>query len=266
MARLDRLGPAKEVAQIAAVLGRDFSYELLQAVSPMPEVEMQSALEKLADAELIYTQGFPPETTYRFKHALIQEAADEALLKTKRKEFHRRAAQTISEKFAVVSEEQPEVVARHWTEAGETEPAIAVWTKAADAAYGRRAFKEAEASYRQALTMLNTLPESPERDGRELQLTSALVQVLTFTRGFSASETVEAVVHTTALAEKSGNLAQLVLQGFGTCTALIASGEYPVPLYLLTTYSNSPSVRVAPRASQSLIRLNWRCASIAETP
>ena len=130
-ARLDRLGPAKEVAQIAAVIGREFSYELLQAVSPMSEAELQSALEKVADAELIYARGIPPEATYQFKHALIQDAAYEALLKSRRRELHRRVAQTITQKFATIAEAQPEVLARHWTDAGEAEPAIAAWKKAA---------------------------------------------------------------------------------------------------------------------------------------
>jgi len=117
-ARLDRLGSAKEVAQLAAVIGREFSYELLQAVLPIPEAELQSALAKLADAELIYARGIPPEATYQFKHALIQDAAYEALLKSRRKELHRRVAQTIAEKFPALAEAQPEVLARHWTEAG----------------------------------------------------------------------------------------------------------------------------------------------------
>jgi predicted ATPase len=214
MARLDRLGSAKEMAQVAAVIGREFSYELLHAVSPIVEGDLQSALAKLADAELIYTRGIPPEATYQFKHALIRDAAYEALLKSRRKELHRAVAWTIAEKFLAMAEAQPEVLARHWTEAGEADPAIAAWKKAGEAAYARRAFKEAEEDFRRALTLLNTLPESPERDRRELDLAGALVQVLMITRGFTAPETVEAAGHARALAEKSGNLAQLVRHGF----------------------------------------------------
>jgi predicted ATPase len=123
-ARLDRLGPAKEVVQLAPVIGRGFSYELLRAVAPMCESELQSALEKLVDAELIYARGIAPEATYQFKHALIQDTAYETLLKTRRKELHHRVAQTITQHFHSMAEEQPELIARHWTEAGEEELAL----------------------------------------------------------------------------------------------------------------------------------------------
>jgi class 3 adenylate cyclase/tetratricopeptide (TPR) repeat protein len=211
-ARLDRLGPAKEVAQIAAVIGREFSYELLHAVVPMPQDDLRSALTRLNDAELIYTRGIAPYATYQFKHALIQDAAYEALLKSRRKEIHRRVALAVTEKFPAIAEAQPEVVARHWTEAAEAEPAVAAWKKAADAAYGRRAFKEAGDSYRQALAMLNTLPESTERDAKELELVSTLARVMMTTLGYSSPEAGEATARAHALAEKSGNLALLVQQ------------------------------------------------------
>ncbi|MGO9455343.1 MAG: AAA family ATPase [Candidatus Binataceae bacterium] len=227
MARLDRLGSAKEVAQIASVIGREFSYELLLAVSPLPENDLQSALAKLADAELVYARGIPPEATYSFKHALIQDAAYEALLKSRRRELHRQIAAAMTEKFPARAEDQLEVVARHWTDASEPELAIAAWKKAGEAADMRRAFKEAEADYRQALAMLDTLAESPERDARELELANALAQVLTLARGYSASETVEIVARTRALAEKSGDLAHLVVQGFGAWAALNTAADFP---------------------------------------
>src|SRR5271165_2667294 len=116
MARLDRLGRAKEVAQIASVIGREFSYELLHVVSPMPEDDLQSALAGLAEAELIYARGIPPEATYTFKHALIQDTAYEALLKSRRRELHRRVAEAMTESFPEMAETQLEVVARHWTD------------------------------------------------------------------------------------------------------------------------------------------------------
>ena len=133
------------------------------------EGEPRSALKYLLDAELIYARGIPPEATYQFKHALIQDVAYEALLKPRRRELHHRVAETISEKFAAIAEEHPEVIARHWTEAGETEPTIAGWRKAADAASEPHAFKEAEEAYRQTLTLLRNLPESRESDDRELK-------------------------------------------------------------------------------------------------
>ena len=168
--RLDRLGPAKEVAQIAAVIGREFSFELLQAVGAIDEGELQVALQELVGAELIYARGVAPEATYQFKHALIQDAAYEALLKTERRELHLRVAQTITQKLPAVAEEQPELIARHWAEAGARELALAAWKKAAEAAFERRAFKGAEEAYRQALATIRSLPESSERDAQELEL------------------------------------------------------------------------------------------------
>src|SRR5262249_20814058 len=130
MARLDRLGPAKEVIQIGAVIGSEFSYELLQAVHSVGAEELQSALRSATDAELVYVRGMAPEATYQFKHALIRDAAYGALLKSRRKELHGQVARTIDEQFLVLKEAHPEVVARHWAEAGETAPAIAEWTRA----------------------------------------------------------------------------------------------------------------------------------------
>jgi len=224
-ARLDRLGSAKEVAQVASVIGREFSYELLHAVLPIPEAELQSALAKLADAELIYARGFPPDATYQFKHALIQDAAYEALLKSRRRELHRRVAQTLTERFAAIAEEQPQVLARHWAGAGEAMLAIAAWKKAADAAYARRAFKEAEEGDRQALAMVKTLSESPERDALELELASALVGALFITKGYTASESVESAARAAAPAEKTGNLASLILHAFGAWGAVYAADD-----------------------------------------
>jgi class 3 adenylate cyclase len=132
MARLDRLGPAKEIAQLGAVIGGEFSYELLHAVHPLAEEDLQRSLRNLAEAELLYVRGIAPEATYQFKHALIRDAAYEALLKSRRRGLHHRVAQTITEKFIAIAEAQPEVLARHWTEAGEVEPAIAEWVNAKD--------------------------------------------------------------------------------------------------------------------------------------
>jgi class 3 adenylate cyclase len=187
MARLDRLGgAAKEVAQVAAVIGREFSYELLHAVHRLAEGELQSALAKLAEAELVYVHGLAPDATYTFKHALIQDAAYEALLKTRRRELHRKVAQTITDEFADIAEAQPEVLARHWTEAGEIELAIAAWTKAGKGAESRNAFNEALESYGQALTLIDLLPESAERDSRELELRLFTSNMLWITRGWAS--------------------------------------------------------------------------------
>jgi class 3 adenylate cyclase/tetratricopeptide (TPR) repeat protein len=170
MARLDRLGAAKEVAQVGSVIGSEFSYELLHAVSPASEEELQEALRKLADAELIYVHGIPPEANYTFKHALVRDAAYEALLRSRRKELHRLVARTVDENFPALKEAHPEILARHWTEAGETERAIVEWSRAGKAAETRYAFMEALESYQQALALLSLSPKSPERDRRESEL------------------------------------------------------------------------------------------------
>jgi class 3 adenylate cyclase/tetratricopeptide (TPR) repeat protein len=209
MARLDHLGAAKEVAQVGAVIGGEFSYALLHAVHPIAEEDLQRALRTVADAELIYVRGIPPDATYQFKHALIRDAAYEALLKSRRKDLHRRVARTIDEQFPALKEAQPEVLARHWTGAGETEPAIAEWSRAGEATRARHAFSEALESYREALALLNLLPESPQRDLRELELRESVVHMLQITRGYAAPEVREATERGAALAEKSGNLAQL---------------------------------------------------------
>jgi tetratricopeptide (TPR) repeat protein len=210
MARLDRLGgTAKEVAQVAAVIGREFSYELLHAVHPVAEVDLQFALAKLAEAELVYARGIAPDATYTFKHALIQDAAYEALLKTRRRELHRKIAQTITEQFAELAEAHSEVLARHWTEAGEIELAIAAWSRAAKNAQERNAFAEAQESYRQTLALLELLPASRARDLRELGLVQSIVPLLRVTRGYAAPETLNATERVAALAEKVGDLKQL---------------------------------------------------------
>jgi class 3 adenylate cyclase len=144
MARLDRLGEAKDVIQVGAVIGSDFSYELLHAVHPMAEADLQDALRRLADAELLYVRGIAPEANYRFKHALIRDAAYEALLKSRRKELHLSVARNIVEKFPTLRETHPEVLARHWTEAGEAAQAVTEWQAAAEHAVARSAYREAE--------------------------------------------------------------------------------------------------------------------------
>jgi class 3 adenylate cyclase/tetratricopeptide (TPR) repeat protein len=209
MARLDRLGAAREVAQVGAVMGGEFSYELLRAVHSAPEEELQKALRRLADAELIYVHGIPPEASYTFKHALVRDAAYEALLRSRRRELHRLVARTIDEQFPALKEAHPEVLARHWTEAGEIEAAIAEWSRAGEVAEARNAFAEALESYHQALALLNLLPESPERDLRELELRQSALRALHVTRGYAAPETKEATERAAMLAEKSGNLAQI---------------------------------------------------------
>jgi predicted ATPase len=179
MARLDRLGPAKEVAQVGAVIGAEFSYELIRAVHPMAEDDLHKALRTLTDADLLYVRGIAPEATYQFKHALIRDAAYEALLKSRRKELHRQVASIVEDRFPVLKETHSELLARHWAEADETERAIAEWERAGKTAEGRSAFREAVENYQQSLALLIQLPESSERDLREIAIRQAAYRMLT---------------------------------------------------------------------------------------
>jgi class 3 adenylate cyclase len=209
MARLDRLGPAREVAQVGAVIGNEFSYQLLQAVHTIDEGDLQNSLRSLTDAELLQVRGLAPDATYQFKHALIRDAAYEALLKSRRRQLHLSVARIIDENFPVIKETKPEVLARHWTEAGETEPAIQAWQKAGDQAVHQFACGEAEQHYRYALAELATLAETNERDARELTLQLALGSVVTATRGFSATATAEVYGRARKLAERAGDAKSL---------------------------------------------------------
>jgi class 3 adenylate cyclase len=226
MARMDRLGPAKDVLQIGAVIGSEFSYELLHRVHSLADEEFQKALHALADAELLYVRGIAPDATYQFKHALIRDAAYEALLKSCRKDLHRLIAQTIRENFPALKDAQPEVLARHWAEAGENEQAITEWSQAGRAAEAHNAFIEAEESFRQALAQLNLLPESRERDLRELKLRLSHFPMLNLTRGWGALETSEADARIRLLAEKSDRLKWLASSMIGRSFHAIIAADF----------------------------------------
>jgi class 3 adenylate cyclase/tetratricopeptide (TPR) repeat protein len=231
MARLDRLGRAKEVAQIGAVIGAEFSYDLLLAVHSVPEADLQMDLRRLTDAELLYVRGLAPDATYQFKHALIRDAAYEAMLKTRRKELHLAVARVTDERFPTIKETHPEVLARHWTEAGETEPAISAWQKAGERAVERRAYREAEQHYRSALAALLTRTESPERDARESILQLGLGDVLAATMGWAALDTTAAYTRARTLSARAGFGESLEVV-FGLWTAAISRCELSMALPL----------------------------------
>ena len=223
--RLDRLGSAKTVAQIGSVIGREFSYALLDAVASLTESSLQSALTKLVAAEVIQARGFPPDATYQFKHALMQDAAYDALLKSRRSELHGRVAETLQTRFPELAAAQPELLARHLTRAGNIEPAIAAWVAVAKAADARSAFREAEEAYRQALALVGVLPEATERDAREMEILVPLIVVAASSRGWGAGPVVELNERAGDLAEKSGNLLQVVIQRFAATAAAIQTSE-----------------------------------------
>jgi predicted ATPase/class 3 adenylate cyclase len=188
MARLDRFAPVKEVAQIGAVIGREFSYRLLSVLSPLEETALQEALSQLVSSELVFRRGTIPDATYSFKHAFVQDAAYRSLLKSRRQQVHAQVAEALCERFPDVTESQPEVLAHHLTEAGLTVAAIGSWCRAGQLAAERSANAEALAHFYRNLDLLRTLPESTERNVQELDLLIALGSVLIFTKGYSHAE------------------------------------------------------------------------------
>jgi class 3 adenylate cyclase len=188
MARLDRLVTAKAVAQYAAVIGRQFSYELLHTGSHLDEAMLQHELSRLVEAEIVYQRGLPPQATYTFKHALIQDAAYQSLLRSTRQQYHQRIAQVLETQFPETVETQPEVLARHYTEAGCREQAVNYWQQAGARAIQRSANLEAVQHLATGLALLAVLPESPARDHQELDLQMVLGSALVATKGVSAPE------------------------------------------------------------------------------
>jgi predicted ATPase/class 3 adenylate cyclase len=216
MARLDRLGPrAKEIAQIGATIGRDFSYELLAAVADRSEAELHAALDQLADAGLVFRRGTPPQATYLFKHALVQDAAYATLLRKPRQDLHARIARGLAERCREKVEARPELLAHHCAEAGAIDKAVVYWGKAAQLAIRRSAMVEARTQLTRALSLLGTLPETPERSRLELDLQVALGGTLIATRGWAAPETGSAFARALELSERLRDTSQLLPALYG---------------------------------------------------
>jgi class 3 adenylate cyclase len=214
MARLDRLGPAREVAQIGSVIGRGFSYKLLKAVAGMEDAPLEAALEKLSDADIVLVEGVLPESDYRFKHALIQDAAYENLLKSRRQVLHRRIAETLRDRFADKAAAEPEVLAYHFTQAGLTDPAIEWWGKAGDQALRRSAFQEAIAHLGKAIEMADKQSDAAPRaaaasaaaaPSQRLKLQTSYGQALSWAKGYAAPETAAAFARARDFAVSSDN-------------------------------------------------------------
>ena len=183
MARLDRLGPAKEVAQIGAAIGREFSHALLAAVVRKPEAELGSALDRLIRAGLLFRKGVPPHATYLFKHALVQDAAYGTLLRQPRRALHARIADTLERQFADIAEGQPDLLARHCTEAGLIDKAASLWGKAGLRSLERSALVEAVEQLTRALGQIATLPSTPALRREEIKLQVALINPLQHVKG-----------------------------------------------------------------------------------
>jgi predicted ATPase len=215
MARLDRLPIIREVAQLGAVLGREFGYEMLQAIASLEETTLQEGLHQLVDAELLYQRGRPPRAKYIFKHALVQDAAYQSLLKRTRQYYHRQVAELLAARYPETAEAHPELLAHHYTEAQLGQPAIAYWRKAGERASQRSANPEAIAHLSKALDLLQTLPETAERDREELALNIALGPALMATKGFQAPESERVYQRGRELAQRVGEPSELFTTTWG---------------------------------------------------
>jgi predicted ATPase len=242
MARLDRLNTAKEIAQLGAVLGREFSYELLQAVSPLDEATLQQGLRQLVETELVYQRGVPPQATYMFKHALVQDVAYQSLLKSTRQQYHSQIAQTLGDRFLEIKDTQPELLAQHYTEAGLLEQAIPYWQQAGERATQRSAYVEAVAHLTKGLAGLKALPNTPERVQQELTLQLVLSNALFAVKGYAAPDVEKATTRARELCQQLGETPQL----------------FPVLWRLVVFYFNRGEVQMAHELAQQMMRLAQR--------
>ena len=208
MARLDRLGPAKEVAQIGAAVGRGFSHALLAAVVRKPEAELGSALDRLVSSGLLFRQGVPPHATYLFKHALVQDAAYGTLLREPRRSLHARIAATLESQFPEIAENQPELLAHHNTEAGLIEKAARLWGTAGQRSLARSALVEAAEQLTHALAQIDALPATPELRREQITLQVALMTPLMYVKGPTAPETKAAAERARLLVEQAEALGE----------------------------------------------------------
>ena len=242
MARLDRLGSAKEVAQIGAVIGREFPHTLLAAVARKAEPELQSAVNRLIEAGLLFRQGLTPHATYLFKHALVQDAAYQSLLRSHRQQFHQRIGQTLVERFPEIAEAEPALIAQHYTEAGLGEEAIAFWQKAGQRAIERSANLEAIAHLTKGLEVLKTQPETTARDQQELVLQTTIGVPLIAVKGMAAPEVERAYARARQLCLQVGDAPQL----------------FPALFGLWWFYEVKPDLRAAYELAQQLLNLAER--------
>jgi predicted ATPase len=234
MARLDRLGPAKEVAQIGSAIGREFSHALLALVARKSEAELGSALDRLVQTGLLFRQGVPPQASYLFKHALVQDAAYGTLLREPRRALHARIAEAIESQFAQIAETQPETLARHCTEAGLIEKAATLWGKAGLRSLERSALVEAIEQLTRAVNQIATLPGTPALRREQIELQVALITPLINIQGHAAAETKAAMEQARLLIEQAEGLAETpedplllfsVLFGFWVASYVAFNGD-----------------------------------------
>jgi len=229
MARLDRLAAVKDIAQIGAAIGREFSYPLLHAVVGRDEPRLRAALAQLEDSELVFRSGGPPAARYTFKHALVRDTAYESLLKSRRQILHQKIAETLREHFADIVEAEPELLAHHFTEAGLARTAIEYWGRAGDLALYRSAFKEAIAHLGKAIEMTEVLAgagEADQSDGK-LKLHVAYAHAMIAAHGHGAPETVAAFVRAHELAANSADMQARFSSNYGLWAGSYLHGDLP---------------------------------------
>ena len=227
MARLDRLVPSrKEVVQVGAAIGRDFSYEMIESLAPVVEESLEDALEHLGEVDLIHQRGVPPEAVYAFKHGLVRDAAYQSLLKSKRRRLHRSFAEVLEARFPDIAKGEPEILAHHFTEAGLPGRAIGYWERSGKRAAERSANAEAIGQFTKALELTETLPESGERDELELGLRVALGGPLLMTKGHGAPEVERTFSRARELCRRVGKTAQLLPALFGLWRFYIIRPEF----------------------------------------
>jgi tetratricopeptide (TPR) repeat protein len=226
LARLDRLAPTREVAQIAAALGRQFSHELISAVATIPKQQLDDALAQLVNAELIFRRGMPPDAEYMFKHALVQGAAYGTLLRGRRQQIHARIVKVLESQFLEIVVAQPQLMAQHCTEAGLITEAIGYWIKAGRLSFTRSAIVEAGLQLRKGLALVSSLVEGPERRRQELDLLTTLGSVEIYSKGEGAPTAWEAVVRARALCDQLSERSSLGLVLYMQGAHYIARADY----------------------------------------
>jgi class 3 adenylate cyclase/predicted ATPase len=226
MARLDRLVTAKGIAQMGATIGRQFAYDLLHAVSQLDDTTLQRELGRLVEVEIVYQRGLPPQATYLYKHALIQDAAYQSLLKSTRQQYHQRIGQVLEAQFPETTVTQPELLAHHYTEAGLIEKAMSYWHKAGQSAVQRSAHVEAIRHLRTGLELLQTLPKTPERTQREVDMYIALGTSLIATKGWAVPEVEETYSSAQQLCEHLDDPHQLFPVLWGLWAHALVCAEY----------------------------------------
>ncbi len=262
MTRLDRLETAREVAQWAAALGRELSYELLSAVIPLAEDALLRELNRLVEAEILYRRGAPPRVRYRFKHALLRDAAYSSLVRSSRQRFHRRIAEVMEEQFPAIAESQPELLAHHLTEAGLHEPAITFWQRAGERAMRSSANQEAVGHLTRALEVLADLPEGPGRDEREIAIQIAMGIAQGQAHSYSSPQVKLAYARIFELCSRIGQTSQLFTALRGLWMSAAISGTYEQSLAMahqmqdLARVTGDERQRLVAHASAGVAHLN----------